>query len=81
MSPDSGRGLKNVPTRVPRPQALRQHGASQAHVNTAITMMGLVMGLAAYLGVRSAGRSLSFRGAILGFGSHGFGHLAISAIA
>jgi hypothetical protein len=43
--------------------------------------MGLVMGTAAALGVRSEARSPVFRGVLLGFGLHGFGHLAMAAAA
>jgi uncharacterized protein with HXXEE motif len=66
---------------VPVPRVLRQEGISQRHVVTGVAMMGLVMGTAAALGVRSGARSPVFRGVLLGFGLHGFGHLAMAAAA
>jgi len=44
-------------------------------------MMGVLMATAAALGARSQGRSPVFRGVLLGFGLHGFGHLAMAAAA
>jgi len=44
-------------------------------------MMGVLMATAAALGARSQGRSPVFRGVLLGFGLHGFGHLAMVAAA
>src|SRR5579859_7716971 len=62
-------------------KTLAGKGFSQRHVNVSIGLMGAVMGTAAVLGVRSRGRSPVFRGALLGFGLHGFGHLAMAAAA
>jgi hypothetical protein len=39
------------------------------------------MGAATVAGVRSRGRSPIFRGVLLGFGLHGFGHLGMAAAA
>ena len=52
---------------------------SQKHVRIGIGFMALVMGTAAVLGVRSEGRAAFFRAALLAFGIHGFGHLALTA--
>ncbi|HEY5984811.1 MAG TPA: HXXEE domain-containing protein [Streptosporangiaceae bacterium] len=79
MSRNSKDVLRKLPKAVPLPEILRREGISQRHVGTVIGMMGLVMGMAAALGVRSGGRSPVFRGVLLGFGLHGFGHLASAA--
>lgn len=71
--------LRKLPKAVPLPEILRREGISQRHVATSIGMIGLVIGTAAALGVRSGGRSPVFRGVLLGFGLHGFGHLASAA--
>jgi len=73
--------LRKLPKVVPVPGVLRREGVSQRHVVTGVAMMGLVMGTAAALGVRSGARSPVFRGVLLGFGLHGFGHLAMAAVA
>jgi Protein of unknown function with HXXEE motif len=79
MSRNSRGVMRKLPKAVPVPDTLRREGISQRHVATGIGMMGLVMGAAAALGVRSGGRSPVFRGVLLGFGLHGFGHLASAA--
>ncbi len=73
--------LGKLPKAVPVPGVLRREGISQRHVVTGVAMMGLVMGTATALGVRSGARSPVFRGVLLGFGLHGFGHLAMAAAA
>jgi Protein of unknown function with HXXEE motif len=80
MSRNSRDVMRKVPKAVPVPEVLRREGISQRHVAMVIGMMGLVMGAAAALGVRSQGRSPVFRGVLLGFGLHGFGHLATTAV-
>lgn len=79
MSRTSKAVLSRLPRAVPVPDSLRRDGISQRHFLAAFGAMGLVMGTAATLGVRSGGRSPVFRGALLGFGVHGFGHLASAA--
>jgi hypothetical protein len=79
MSRNTRDVMRKLPKAVPAPDVLRREGISQRHVVTGVAMMGLVMGAAASLGVRSSGRSPVFRGALLGFGLHGFGHVASAA--
>jgi hypothetical protein len=65
-----------IPDWVPIPDDVREDGLSQRHVNLAIALAGTyVAGLSA-VGLRSRGRSPLFRSALLGFGLHGFGHIA-----
>jgi hypothetical protein len=73
--------VRKLPKAVPLPPAVRRDGISQRHVVTAVAMTGLVMSTAAALGVKSGARSPVFRGVLLGFGVHGFGHLAMAAAA
>lgn len=81
MSRNSTDVLRKLPKAVPVPGGLRREGISQRHVVAGIATMGLVMGAASMLGVRSEARSPVFRGVLLGFGLHGFGHLAMAAAA
>ncbi len=53
---------------------------SQAHVNTAIGLVGGVVAGAAALGARTGGRSGVFQAALAGFGVHGMVHLAQAAL-
>jgi hypothetical protein len=70
--------LARLPRAVPVPEELRRDGFSQAHITTAIGGMGLLVAAAAADGVRSGGRSAFFRGSLLAFGVHGFGHVGAS---
>lgn len=79
MRADSRRLLAALPSPLRPPQALVESGVSQAHVTTAIALMGAGVAAAAVDGVRSGGRSALFQTVLLGFGLHGFGHLAASA--
>jgi hypothetical protein len=81
MSHNSKQVLPKLPSAVPIPAQLRRSGIPQRHVTAGIAIMGLVMGAAAAAGVRSQGRSPIFRGVLLGFGLHGFGHLGMAAAA
>jgi hypothetical protein len=81
MSRGSKDLLRKLPRAVPVPDVWRREGISQRHFVAVVGMMGLVMGTAATLGVRSEARSPVFRGVLLGFGLHGFGHLAMAAAA
>lgn len=81
MSRNSRRLLPKLPAILPVPDRLRRDGVSQRHVTAGIATIGLVMGAAATAGVRSEGRSPLFRGALLAFGVHGFGHLGMTAAA
>ena len=63
---------------LPGPPWLRQE-ISQARVRTAISLMGLVVLAAAARGAETGGESPFFQSALVGFGAHGAGHLALSA--
>jgi hypothetical protein len=65
-----------MPDWVPIPDDVRQDGLSQRHVNLAISLAGTYIAAVSALGVRSQGRSRLFRSVLLGFGLHGFGHIA-----
>jgi len=54
---------------------------SRSHVTIAITIVGLFMLAAAAAGASSAGASWFYQAALIGFGIHGIGHLAMSALA
>jgi hypothetical protein len=81
MSRNSKDLLRKLPAAIPVPEAARREGISQRHVTLGIGLMGMVMAGAAGVGVRSQARSPVFRGVLLGFGLHGFGHLAMAAAA
>jgi hypothetical protein len=81
MSRNSKDVLPKLPKVLPILDVLRREGISQRHFTAGVGIMGLVMGAAAALGVRSEARSPVFRGVLLGFGLHGFGHLAMAAAA
>jgi hypothetical protein len=68
-----------MPDWVPIPDDVRRDGLSQRHVNLGISLMGTYVAGASALGVRSRGRSRLFRGLLLAFGLHGFGHLGATA--
>ncbi|QUH00453.1 HXXEE domain-containing protein [Saccharopolyspora erythraea] len=61
------------------PVWLRQE-VSQAHARTAIVLMGAVILAASARGARTGGRSPFFQSALFGFGVHGVGHLALTAL-
>lgn len=56
-------------------------GISQAQVNLAVGLMAPVVAAASWAGVRSEGRSVFFRGAVLAFGVHGISHLGGAVMA
>lgn len=72
--------LARMPQTVPIPEEWRRDGMPQRHVTAAVAGMGAVMATATALGVRSQGRSAVFRGAFLGHGVHGFGHVASALV-
>lgn len=76
MAATSRKVLSRLPGWVPVPPELRRDGLPQAQVNLAIGLMGVAVAAAAVSGVRSGGRSWLFRSALVGYGLHGFGHLA-----
>ncbi len=73
--------LPRLPEFFPIPDELRRAGISRQHLLTGMAVMASVMGAAAADGVRSGGRSPVFRGVLLAFGLHGFGHLAMAGAA
>jgi hypothetical protein len=81
MHRSSQQVLARLPERVPVPARLRRTGVPQSQFLAVFGLMGVVMGTATGLGIRSGGRSALFRGVLLGFGLHGFGHLALAAAA
>ncbi|MCP2163702.1 HXXEE domain-containing protein [Goodfellowiella coeruleoviolacea] len=52
---------------------------SPAHARVAISLMGVLMAAASADGARTGGRSRFYQAALVGFGLHGVGHLALSA--
>jgi hypothetical protein len=68
-----------LPDWVPIPDDVRRDGLSQAHVNLGISLMGVYVTSLSVLGVRSRGHSPLFRGGLLAFGLHGFGHIGVTA--
>ena len=68
-----------MPNWVPIPGDVRHQGLSQQHVNLGISLMGAYVAGVSALGARSRGRSRLFRGALLAFGVHGFGHIGVTA--
>jgi Protein of unknown function with HXXEE motif len=65
-----------MPDWVPIADDVRTDGLSQQHVNLGISLMGAYFAGVSAVGVRSRGRSRLFRSALLGFGLHGFFHIA-----
>jgi Protein of unknown function with HXXEE motif len=68
-----------MPSWVPIPDDVRHHGLAQQHVQLAIALMGTYVAAVSAVGVRSRGRSHLFRGGLLAFGLHGFGHIGVTA--
>ncbi|MCL2454702.1 MAG: HXXEE domain-containing protein [Micrococcales bacterium] len=81
LASTSRRMLDRVPSWVPLPEQVRRRGLSDAHGRMAITLVGGAFLAASAAGVVTRGRSPLFRGALLGFGLHGYSHLAMSAAA
>ena len=78
MAPTSRDSLGRLPPGRFVPDAVRERGLSQTHVNLGIAIMGGVVASACVAGVATRGRSAWFRGGLLAFGVHGFGHIAMS---
>jgi hypothetical protein len=51
---------------------------SPGHTRAAISLMGVIMLAASARGVKTGGKSPFFQSALVGFGMHGVGHLALS---
>jgi hypothetical protein len=71
--------VARMPDWVPIPDDVRQDGLCQQHVNLGISLMGAYIAGVSAVGVRSRGRSRLFRGVLLAFGLHGFGHIGVTA--
>ncbi|MCL2850384.1 MAG: HXXEE domain-containing protein [Micrococcales bacterium] len=80
MASTSREAVARVPSWVPLPRQVRTRGLSDAHSRVAISVMGVAFAAASAAGVVTRGRSPVFRGALLGFGLHGYGHLLASAL-
>ncbi len=72
--------LRQLPAVLPIPEELRREGLSPRHVRVAIALMGVLMAAAAAEGARTGARSPLFQTVLAGFGWHGLGHLASSAV-
>jgi hypothetical protein len=81
MSHTSRTLAPRLPDWMPLPASMRQHGLTARHVATAVPAVGLVVAAATLRGYRTQGRSAFYQNALLGFGLHGFGHLAMSLLA
>lgn len=78
---DTSRDLaRRAPAWLPIPEDIRRDGCSRRHLTTGIGVMAVFMGAAALDGARSGGRSWFFQTVLQGFGWHGVGHLAVSAL-
>ncbi|MEV5537225.1 HXXEE domain-containing protein [Saccharopolyspora shandongensis] len=78
MSPWSQANAAKNGEPLPGPVWLRE-GISPAHARVAISLMGLIVLAASARGAQTGGRSPFFQAALVGFGVHGVGHLALSA--
>jgi Protein of unknown function with HXXEE motif len=81
MSDTSHTLAPRLPGWMPVPGSVRHHGLTARHVATAIPAVGLVVAAAAVYGYRTQGRSAFYQNALLGFGLHGLGHMAMSLVA
>lgn len=81
MATTSRRVLTRSPRWLPISPRLQVRGISRAQVNLTVAMMAPVVAAASWSGVRSEGRSVLFRGAVLAFGAHGLAHLGNAAVA
>lgn len=63
------------------PEDVREHGPSRAHVNLALSTVGVLMAAASIDGYRTRGRSAFYQSMLFGYGMHGFLHLASVAAA
>lgn len=78
MSENSRALMSRLPDWIPVPSSIRQRGLTTRDVATAIAAVGLVVAAAAVRGERTRGRSAFYQNVLLGFGLHGFGHIAMS---
>lgn len=73
--------LPDLPDCVPLPNGAREHGLTTRYFATAIATVGLIIAAASVRGYRTSGRSAFYQNALLAFGLHGIGHVAISLAA
>jgi hypothetical protein len=71
--------MRQLPDWVPVPASMRQ-GLTTGYLATGIATIGLIVAAAAARGYRTQGRSAFYQNALLAFGLHGFGHLAVSLL-
>jgi hypothetical protein len=81
MSSNSRALARRLPDWVPVPASVRQRGLTPRYVATGVPAVGLVVAAASVRGYRTQGRSAFYQNALLGFGLHGLGHIAISLLA
>jgi hypothetical protein len=80
MEATSREMASRAPAWLPVPADVRRDGYSRRHLRTGIAAMAVVVAAAAVDGVRTDGRSPAFRTVLQGFGWHGVGHLALTAL-
>ena len=80
LSDNSRMLVTRLPSSLPVPASVRDHGFTDRYVASAIAAVGLVIAAAAVRGYRTEGRSAFYQNALLGFGLHGFGHIGMSLL-
>lgn len=80
LSDNSRMLVTRLPSSLPVPASVRDHGFTDRYVASAIATVGLVIAAAAVRGYRTQGRSAFYQSALLGFGLHGFGHIGMSLL-
>lgn len=80
MGRSSRRMFARLPHQVPLPDGWREHGLPRDQVLAAVGLVGVTVAAASADGYRTGGRSGFYRAALLGYGVHGFGHVAGSLL-
>jgi hypothetical protein len=80
LSDNSRMLVTRLPSSLPVPASVRDHGFTDHYVATGVATVGLVIAAAAVRGYRTQGRSAFYQTALLGFGLHGFGHIGMSLL-
>jgi hypothetical protein len=80
MSDNSRILVTRLPSSLPVPASVRDHGFTDRYVASGIAAVGLVIAAAAVRGYRTHGRSAFYQNVLLGFGLHGLGHLGMSLL-
>ena len=81
MSDTSRTLVQQLPDWIPVPGSIREQGLTTRYLATGIATIGLIVAAAAVRGYGTQGRSAFYQNTLLGFGLHGFGHLALSLLA